>query len=275
MMQQRNEQLPPSDGRRRAVIVGSAVALVFLFVAVLLVNRSAEVRTTTTTTAASTTGSTSTTATTTASTAASTTSTTPPATATTGAVLTPPDTSPAVWPVAASGTRYLDPASAARGFAVDFVFRDPVVSAPTLVGDRSVVIELRPDGGGPVTYVQVHQLDGASTWWVTGATTTGLVPAQPASGETVNSPAHLSGRSTAFEATFRAEIREDGNPSPLASSPVMGGSNGDMGPYETALVYAMPSTPYGTVVLTIPSMKDGSPLQVSVTRIRFADAAQS
>ena len=266
MMHEHLEPVPPSNGGRRAIIIiGSLVAVVALVVAVLLVNRGDNVRTTTPT---------SVTSTSTTAQATTTTATTAPPTVTTAPVLTPPDTSPAVWPVAASGTRYVDPVAAARGFAVDFIgFRDPVVGVPTMVTDRSVVVELRPDATGPVTYVQLHQLDGADTWWVTGATTAALGATQPVSGETITSPVHLVGQSTAFEATFRAEDREDGNPTPLATSPVMGGSNGEMGPYDTVLVYATPSSQYGTVVLVIPSMKDGRPLQVSVTRVRFADVS--
>jgi hypothetical protein len=183
---------------------------------------------------------------------------------------TPPDTSTAVWPYASSGTRYTDPVAAARGFAVDFVgFVNPVVGEFQAGDSRSGEVEIRPDATGPVTTVLVRQLSGSDTWWVLGAVTANIQVEQPTALAVIVSPVLLTGTSTAFEANVTVEVREDGNRTPLGQGFVMGGSMGEMGPFEGTMAFATPTAQYGAIVLYTVSMADGHVWEASVLRVQF------
>jgi hypothetical protein len=200
--------------------------------------------------------------------AAATTSTTgrvPTTTAT-----TPGATSTAVWPVASSSVVYHDPVAAARGFAVDYVgFTDPVIGEFRAGDSRSGEVPVRPSAGGPETLVLVRQLGADGSWSVLGSQTANLQPSAPVALASISSPVTVRGMSTAFEATVNVEIREDGGSQPLAKTTVMGGSNGQMGPYEATIPFADPHAASGAVVLLTVSPKDGHIAEASVARIRF------
>jgi hypothetical protein len=183
---------------------------------------------------------------------------------------TPPDTSTAVWPFVSSGTRYTDPVAAARGFAVDFVgFVNPVVGEFQAGDARSGEVEIRPNATGPVTTVFVRQLSGSDTWWVLGAATANIQLDLPPALAVISSPVGLIGTSTAFEANVSVEIREDGNRTPLGTGFVMGGSMGQMGPFEGAVEFSAPTAKYGAIVLYTMSMENGQVWEVSVVRVQF------
>jgi hypothetical protein len=172
--------------------------------------------------------------------------------------------------VASSATRYADPVAAARGFAVDFAgFRDPVVGSFRAGDSRSGEVDVQSKATGPITTVLVRQLSGSDSWWVIGAGTEAIQPTAPAPLATITSPVHLQGSSTAFEATVRVEVREDGNPDPLGVGIVMGGANGEMGPFDSTLDYHASTSTYGTVAFSIESMEDGRVMQVTVVRVRL------
>jgi hypothetical protein len=181
------------------------------------------------------------------------------------------DTSTAVWPQAASATRYTDPVAAATGFAVDFLgFRDPVVG-DLMAGDlRSGEVEIRPTPTGPVTTVLVRQLGSDDSWWVLGAATDNIRLATPAALDEIASPVHLTGTSTSFEANVGVLIYSDGLQAPLTRSFVMGGANGDFAPFDAMVEFAAPRASAGTVVLFTQSMEDGRMWEASVVRVRFA-----
>lgn len=183
----------------------------------------------------------------------------------------PPAVSAAVWPASQDAITSRDPVAAARGFAVDFVgFVDPVVGRFQQGDSRSGEVEIRPTPSGPVTTVFVRQLGSDDAWSVLGSATASIDLRSPGALEEINSPVRLQGAATAFEATVRSEVREDGNRKPLGSGFVMGGSMGTMGPFVGILPFSRPSTPAGAVVLFTVSMENGRVWEASVVRVRFA-----
>jgi hypothetical protein len=199
--------------------------------------------------------------------------TAPATSATTSAstVTLPADTSLAAWPQVGNATRYDDPVAVARGFAVDFLgFDNPVVGQFQAGDSRSGEVELRPRATGPVTTVLVRQLGSDGTWWVLGAATDNIRVSQPSALDTISSPVRLAGTSTAFEATVGVLIYADGQTVPLARSFVMGGANGEFGPFDSTIEFETPHNTNGTVVLFTQSMEDGRMWEASVVRVRFA-----
>lgn len=181
-----------------------------------------------------------------------------------------PVTELAVWPWASSPTRYDDAFAAASGFATDFLgFRDPTVGTFRLYSAGSGTVGIRPTDNGPLTTVTVRQRPLDRSWWVLGASTDDLVLGLPTAGATVSSPLRIEGVSTAYEATFTAQLREDGARSPLASQPVMGGANGEMGPFADRIRYDRTDSTRGALVLAIDSMEDESTWAATVVRVRF------
>jgi len=180
-----------------------------------------------------------------------------------------PDT--AVWPFAASSTRYSDPVKAATGFAVDYLgFVNPVVGAFMQGDSRSGEVAVKASGTGPTTTVIVRQLGPGQTWWVLGASSPNLDLQSPAVLASIVSPVTLSGRSTAFEATVNIEIRQDGTTTPLATDIVMGGANGQMGPFSKSVSFVKPTATRGAVILKTLSAKDGNIAEASVIRVQLS-----
>lgn len=180
----------------------------------------------------------------------------------------PLDTSSAVFPVGPSA--YDTPVSVAAAFAGQYLgFTDVVVGELDPGDARSGEVPIRSMSGGPVTTVIVRQLDGRN-WWVLGAATPNLVLESPAPGAAITSPVTLRGRSTAFEAQIRTEIRQDGTAPPLGEGTAMGGSMGEMGPFTDVLSFTAPSAPRGAIILSTRSMKDGTIAEATVVRIAFA-----
>jgi len=193
-------------------------------------------------------------------------------TVTTGTPATSPDagTATAVWPTAASPTRYSTPEAAARGFATGFLSMvDPVVGAFRQGDARSGEVPVRPDPGGPETTVLVRQLTAADSWWVLGSATAAISISQPAALATVSSPLTVQGTSTAYEATVNVSLRLDDATAPLAEGTAMGGANGQTGPFETTLAFAVPTGRRGALVVSTISAKDGTVAQATVIRVRF------
>jgi hypothetical protein len=180
-----------------------------------------------------------------------------------------PDT--AVWPFAAESTRYSDPESVARSFAVTFLgFADPVVGPFQQSDSRSGEVPVQASSTGPVTMVIVRMLTGDNSWWVLGASSPNLQLETPKTLDTIRSPVTLAGQSTAFEATVNVQIRQDGVLAPLKRAIVMGGSNGVMGPFSSTVEFGKPTAGAGAIVLETTSAKDGNILEASVIRVSFS-----
>jgi hypothetical protein len=210
---------------------------------------------TTTTAAASTT----TTEATTSSTAASSTTTTAPSTE-------QPET--AVWPFASGEQRFDDPVAAATSFAKDYLGMPAPVAGEFQQGDtRSGEVQIRPKAQGPVTTVLVRQVTSDDSWWVIGAATDSIRLDSPEALATITSPVSLSGQSTAFEATVNVEVRQDGSTTPIGKGIVMGGSNGEMGPFTGSIDFADHTADRGAIVLLTYSAEDGSVQEAGVLRV--------
>ena len=179
------------------------------------------------------------------------------------------DLSTAVFPV--GDVRYSNPRAAARAFAEEYVgFTSPMVGDFVAGDSRSGEVPIRATDRGVVTTVSVRQLDSAGHWWVIGSSTPNLVLTSPSAGAAIKSPVTLKGQSTAFEATFNVEIRQDRTAPPLGGGPAMGGSNGDMGPFTDVVSFTQPTQPQGAIVLKTYSSKDGNVVEASVIRVTFA-----
>jgi hypothetical protein len=169
-----------------------------------------------------------------------------------------------------SSIRYTDPVRAATGFAVAYVgFTHPIAGAFRAGDSRSGEVPIQSRRGGPVTTVLLRKLAPDDTWFVIGATTPDLQLQEPTSNAVVRSPVTLSGQSTAFEAAVNVTIRQDDSATPLTTDIVMGGSNGQMGPFSKAVPFPKPTAPYGAVVLKTLSAMDGSVSEATVVRVRF------
>ena len=179
----------------------------------------------------------------------------------------------AVWPTAASGDRYNAPIAVARAFALDYLhFVNPIVGQFQQGDARSGEVPIRTTAEGtspgPVTTVIVRQID--ASWWVLGAATPNIVLTQPAALATISSPVQLRGTSTAFEATVNVSIREDDAAKPLVESFLMGGSNGQMGPFNASFTFASPTSSYGAIMLYTISSANGHVAEATVIRVRLS-----
>jgi hypothetical protein len=239
---------PPRPPARRRIIVALATisAVALIAVALVVANRGGEDTATTTTTVA-------------------------PTTTAAPSTTVPVDTTTAVYPSASSATRFDDPVAAARSFAVDFLgFVDPVIGELQQGDSQSGEVEVRPSSSGPVTTVLVRRL--GDTWWVLGAATRNIELREPTALATISSPVRLQGVSTAFEANVSVEIRQDGARSALGEGYVMGGSMGELAPFDGTVTFADPSASMGAIVLYTASMENGNIWEASVVRVRLAPA---
>ena len=95
---------------------------------------------------------------------------------------------------------------------------------------------------------------------------------EPAALALVTSPVRLRGRSTAFEATVNVSIRQDDHGAALAEGYVMGGANGQFGPFDASMRFAHPTSRYGAIVMYAISSENGHPAEATVIRVRFSGA---
>jgi hypothetical protein len=65
------------------------------------------------------------------------------------------------------------------------------------------------------------------------------------------------------------DVREDGNRSPVGTGIVMGGSMGEMAPFDGSITFAPPSAAYGTLVFYTLSAENGYVWEASVLRVAF------
>ena len=178
--------------------------------------------------------------------------------------------SSAVWPWVASSLRFRDPVAATRSFATRYLHMTaPVVGAFQQGDSRSGEVSIRPKANGPVTTAIVRQLGNDGTWWVIGAATDNIRISTPAALDTITSPVALRGTSTAFEATVNVSIRQDNVNAALAESHVMGGSNGQMGPFDATVSFPPPASRAGSIVMYTISAEDGHVAEATVVRVGF------
>lgn len=195
------------------------------------------------------------------------TTTTPPPT--TVPSVTPTQVTSAVYPTLSSGVRFAHPVAAARSFAVDFVgFVNPIVGRFVASGNQSGTVGVRASTTGAVTTVSLHRITGS--WWVLGSATPNIRLDAPSASAQIASPVRLQGMSTAFEAQVNVEVRQDGQRVPLGTGYVMGGSMGEMAPFDRSVVFATPNAARGALVLFTISAATGNIFEATVTRTTFA-----
>ena len=203
-------------------------------------------------------------------------------TTTTPATVAPPTTAPrpvdisiAVWPTAASGVRFHEAGAVARAFATSYLhFVDPVVGQFRPGDAHSGEVPIRTHGEnpsvGPITTLIVRQLGNDGSWWVLRAETPHIVLTQPAALARIGSPVRLRGNSTAFEANVQVSIRQDDVIKPMVESALMGGANGQMGPFDASFRFAAPTSRSGAIVLYTVSSATGNVLEATAIRVRLA-----
>lgn len=197
----------------------------------------------------------------TSSSSSSTTTTTPPS----------DDAAVAVFPTGSGGARYTDPVAATNAFATQYVgFTDPFVGAFRQGDARSGEVDVQPFADGPITTVFVRRLGPDDAWYVIGSATANITVTQPTPLATITSPVALAGTSTAFEGTVQVQVRADGRAEPLQNGFVTGGANGELGPFTSSLAFPSPGVGAGAVVFFTVSAENGSILEASVVRVRFA-----
>jgi len=175
-----------------------------------------------------------------------------------------------IWPTPSSTVHYAHPVDAARAFATDYVgFVNPVVGAFEQGDNRSGEVPVQAKTAGPVTTVLVRQLGSDGSWSVIGSSTPNIQVTAPAVLATVTSPMTMAGNSTAFEATVNVEVREDSNTTPLGKGFVMGGANGQMGPFTATLTFTTPVAATGAVVFTTISPETGTVAEATVLPVTF------
>lgn len=201
--------------------------------------------------------------------ATTTTSTTPPPTDGTGSVPVAPAEG-VVWPPPGASTTYTDPIEAVRAFAVGYAgYFEVHVGQFRELADGGGEVDLRANTtGGPVTTVRLRRVTSGPEWSVVSASSPNLVPSAPTPSGVVTSPLRVTGSSTAFEATINLSIR-DANGGPLDEAMAMGGSMGDMGPFEATLTFGSTRTSTGTIELHTISMADGGTAEITAFPVRF------
>jgi hypothetical protein len=145
----------------------------------------------------------------------------------------------------------------------------PIVGAFQAGDPASGEVPVRASSRGPVTTVIVRQLGTDGTWWLLGAATPNIRLTDPAALAKITSPVRLRGTSTAFEATVNVSVRQDNSAKALAETYVMGGANGQMGPFDASVTYQAPTSRYGAIVLYTVSSETGHVAEATVIRVGF------
>ena len=148
----------------------------------------------------------------------------------------------------------------------------PVLGAFRAGDARSGEVSLRAKANGPETTVLVRRLGTDASWSVIGSSTPNIQVSAPAVLATIGSPVEVRGTSTAFEATINVSIRQDDHATALAETYVMGGANGQMGPFQAAIKFSPAQSRYGAIVFYAISSETGHVAEATVIRVRFAGA---
>ena len=199
-----------------------------------------------------------------------------PSASDTTSTMLPPTTvaeqvSPEIWPRQGSDVRYVDPVSAAEGFAVDFVGFDPVIVGDFAPGDsRSGEVEVRTRPEGTPTVVHVRRL-ADDAWVVVGASNENITVAQPAVLDEIASPMVVAGSAMAFEGTVQVMLYSDGSDEPIVTGFVTGSGGPEPGPFAEVFEWNTVTARGGTLLLFSTSPADGSIEDATALRLRFHD----
>jgi hypothetical protein len=212
--------------------------------------------------------------------------TAPSSTSTTGSALSDPF--PGIWPFttqaeadayARSGDElYRDPVRTAREFMRQFIGMTAPVAGEFRAGDpQSGEVEVRPRKNSPFrTTVSVRRTgSGEPVWMVVAAAAERIQLVTPVALDVIASPVLVSGRSSAFEGTVLAQVKEDGmGPGQfIGQEPFIGGSGPELEPFQGRVPFQAPRRGAGAVVVLTESAEDGTVEQASAVRVRFERAA--
>jgi len=176
----------------------------------------------------------------------------------------------ALYPFAAMNVRFDDPRAAAQAFATNYLrFSNPITGKFQAGDNQSGEVPVTTRVGGPVTTVLVRKFGTPETWWVLGASTSNIAVTAPSPMAEIASPVSLAGISTAYEAVVNVELYRDGSLTPVATTTVMGGSMGAMGPFASNFSFASGGAGRGALVFHTLSAKDGSVVEASTVRVAF------
>jgi len=162
---------------------------------------------------------------------------------------------------------FFDAEATALEFAREYLSM-PAPEAVGAVGEdgTSLYLDVVPRAGAPmVTRVRLFAYDGVHT--VFAAETANIVPLTPVVPVGLEIP--LKGTSTAFEAHVDVAVR-DAHGTELGRTFVMGGANGELGPFDGSITISAPSTEVGALVFSTSSAEDGSVQEATVVAIRFS-----
>lgn len=189
-----------------------------------------------------------------------------------------------IWPFtddqeadAYTGSEYRDPVATAEAFLREYAGFTRLQMGAYQGGDsRSGEVTATTRTGGPVTTVLVRRVGTTDRWTVIGAVTDNIRLDEPGALDTVTSPVHIAGESTAFEGTVNIEVRQDGQlagDTPLAETFLTGGSMGEMGPLVGDVEFTSPTQPGGAVLALTSSAEDGHVEELAAQRVLFGEQA--
>jgi hypothetical protein len=167
-----------------------------------------------------------------------------------------------------------DATTTARAFAVEYLHMPAPVVAEVPGDTADARVEVRPRAGHPMVTIVALDRSPAGTFVVTGASTRNIVVDRPSVGEAVGTTIGVSGTSTAFEATIAVEIRQDDG-RVLGKTTLLGGANGELGPFGGDLTVDPPTTDAGAAVFTTVSSEDGSVQEATVIPLRFGTPSRA
>lgn len=173
-----------------------------------------------------------------------------------------------IWPLPASHRTFTDVTTAALSVATDFGHMANVVidNSGRVSGDTWVVL-LQSGATGPRTSVYLTERASDQSWWVTSVSAQDIVLGYPKWQSAVSNPFHVTGLSTAFEATVNGTVSSRTSGQMLKRFTAMGGANGIVGAFSATI--AVPSSSTGvkstsaTIMLYEVSAKDGSVMEFS------------
>lgn len=220
-------------------------------------------------------------------------STAPTTTPTSGPTTAPPTTTSeappaadttlaAVWPYRsdADADRGGDPtlveaSRSPRTVAAAFVERFLEAGPPAEIGEyraadaRSGEVDVRMRPGGPVSTLVVRQLGATGRWSVVAAFTANITIDAPGAFAPAEGTVDVAGTSTAFEGTVVVDVRETPTGQLLGRRPLIGGANGELGPYRGAVGFLRTPAGTGAVVVHTESAADGRLEEFAVVGISW------
>ena len=176
----------------------------------------------------------------------------------------------AIWPVTSRGRRFDGARDVVRSFANELVgFEDASVGQLHGFDGRTGTVHLQSRGGGPITVVGVERLEADGSWWVMGATTDGLLVAEPSPGSIVKDSLRVHGDAWSPDGMVMVELRVDDVPTPLATFEFATGGAEQPYWFEGRFGFAGPGRTSGVAMFSNRFPGSGEVASVTAVRIHF------